>query len=385
MKLDQSDKQFLREYKNKLLTELAVAYMEARKNGKRKTMDEQRFETAEVENLVELTDELYDKTYKPSRGIAHVIRNPVIREIFAAKFRDRVVHHWVYDKIYDWWDRHFIFDAYSCRKGKGILKGIKRLDMMVRRASKNYTEEVFIVKMDIKAYFVNIDRKILYKRVMWGVDKQYEDRKDSKEYEILKYVIREIIFDDPVKGAIRKGWPEAWRKLPKSKSLIYQTKGVGIVIGNLTSQLFSNILLDELDRYIKFTLGYKYYGRYVDDFFIVLNAKQLDQFKRDKKAIEEEVKRLGLTLHPNKFSIQKMERGAQFIGGVIYPRHTQPSERMKKKFRLAMKEYVNGKKSVDSIISYMGHVKHFSHVKFNEEIYGIAGWEYREKMGYKNN
>lgn len=372
--LDKSDNYWLRRYENKLLLELYVAYLEARKNGKRKTKDEQNFESNLMQNLITLRDALLNKTYHPSRGIAHVIHRPVIREIFAAPFVDRVAHHWVYDKIYDWWDKRFIYDSYSCRVGKGTLFGIKRLDTMVRRASHNYSQPTWVVKMDIQGYFMSLNRKKLYKRVIWGLDQQYENRTHLREYEILKFVIYEIIFDDPVIGVKKRDWPQAWKDLPKNKSLFFQEEGWGIVIGNLTSQLFSNIYLDMLDRYIKYTLGYKYYGRYVDDFFLVLNEKEMRDLSRSVEAIREFLRRMGLTLHPKKFYVQKIEKGASFIGGVIYPWHIDPSRRVKGNFRNALKQFGEGKNDATSIVSYMGHTVHLSHAEFERKIFKEIGW-----------
>ena len=324
--------------------------------------------------LKNLCRDLIDKVYKPSRGVAHVVSKPVIREIFAAPFIDRIMHHWIYNKIAGWWDRHFIYDSYSCREGKGTLMGIERLDLMIRRASKNYAKTTYVVKMDIQGYFMSINRKLLYERVMWGLDLQYKGRENMIEYNLLKYAIREIIFDDPVKGARLRGWPAKWRKLPLNKSLIYRKKGIGIVIGNLTSQLFSNILLDLLDRYIVFDLGYKYYGRYVDDFYIVVTEEQLKGLMADVVKIRAFLSRIGLKLHPKKFSVQKIERGTDFIGGVVYPGHIQPSERLKRNYRKALSRYADGDLTVASVVSYEGHMAHLSHRKLCQEFYQEIGW-----------
>ena len=102
------DKEWLRKFENRLLFALYVAYLEARKGGKRGTKDEHRFELNADENLIKLRDDILAKTYRPSRSTAHIIHNPVIREIFAATFRDRVVHHLIFDTVYDWWDKRFI-------------------------------------------------------------------------------------------------------------------------------------------------------------------------------------------------------------------------------------------------------------------------------------
>lgn len=371
--LDEIDREWLSDYENQLLAELNIAYHEARK-GKRRTLDEQLVEVCEMVKLVQLRDDLIRGTYEPSRGVAHVISKPVIREIFAAPFRDRILHHWIYDKIYEWWDRHFIFDSYSCREGKGTLLGIQRLDKMVRRASGNYAKTVYVVKMDIQGYFMSLNRKMLCDHVLWGLERQYKDNLDCLEYKILKYAIRKIIFDDPVRGVRLRGWPKKWEKLPKNKSLLFQPWGIGIVIGNLTSQLFSNIYLDLLDRFIKFDLGYKYYGRYVDDFYIVVTEDELDEVWGNAERIRAFLERMGLKLHPKKFYIQKIQRGVQFLGGVVYPGHIQPSERLKGNFRKAVKDYVNGRRPANSMVSYRGHTVHLSHREFNRKIFKEVGW-----------
>lgn len=372
--MDEIDKKWLRSYENQLMAELYVAYLEARGGGKRKTTDEQRFEVDEILNVKRLCTELLAKTYQPSGGEAHVIKYPVRREIFAAPFRDRVIHHWIYDKIYDWWDKHFLYDSYSCRVGKGTLMGIQRLEKMMARASKNFSKEVYIVKLDLQGYFMSINRKKLYDRVIWGLDRQYEGKKHLQEYEILKYAIKVTIFDDPVKKAKLRDYPKMWKELPQSKTLLSQPPGVGIVIGNLTSQLFSNVFLDQLDRYLRFDLGYKYTGRYVDDFFIVLGKEEMKNLGRNLNAIKEFLRRQGLTLHPKKIYIQKMDKGVQFLGGVAYPGRVHPSARLKQNYYKAVFRYANSGKSVESLVSYHGHVMHLKHHKLEEKIFGEVGW-----------
>lgn len=121
-----------------LLHELWVAYYTARK-GKRHTVDEHRYELNAMEDTIDLRDSIMRRYYKPSRGVAFIVRDPVIREIVAAPFRDRVVHHFLYNICADWWDRRFIPDSYSCRKGKGTLYGQKRLAHHLRQVTENYT------------------------------------------------------------------------------------------------------------------------------------------------------------------------------------------------------------------------------------------------------
>ena len=281
--------------------EFYYCYLKARRH-KRGTTDEMKFEIHEMKNLVDLITSITLRKYRPGRSIAFIIFDPVIREIFAAPFRDRIVHHFLYECCAPWWDKRFIMDSYSCRKGKGTLFGIMRLYEHMRVVTNDFTREGYVIKMDIEGYFMALARKKLYERVMWGLGRQFPNK--GLRYDLLRYLWYEVIFDDPVDGVRVRGHKRSWAKLPDRKSLLKQPPGRGIVIGNLTSQLLSNIYLDQLDRYIKIGLGYKHYGRYVDDFYIVVRKDELSRATKDIVAIREFLKTLGLKLHRHKLYIQ---------------------------------------------------------------------------------
>ncbi|MDO4747207.1 MAG: RNA-directed DNA polymerase [Candidatus Saccharibacteria bacterium] len=362
-------------FANYLQEKLFIAFREA-KRGKRATRDEQRFELNADENLMLLRWDLLDRTYTSSRGTAHIIHRPVMREIFAAPFRDRVVHHYIYDAVYDWWDRRFIYDSYSCREDKGTLMGIRRLNYHIRSVSRNYAEEVYILKLDIQGYFMSLPRKELYARALWGLEQQYAGRLDSSEFLLLKFLWHQIIFDDPVKGVVRKGRLSDWDILPSNKSLFCQEPGIGIVIGNLTSQLLSNIYLDMLDRFVVYDLGYKHYGRYVDDFYIVVREAELPQLLRDVRAIEMFLKGIKLTLHPHKRMLTTARRGVPFLGAMVHQGYILPGERLKRNFREACVKVQAGAKDVETLVSYLGHVEHFDRMKFLAHEFERIGLDY---------
>lgn len=371
----ESDEKWLADFKNQVLFELYVAYLEARRGGKRGTFDEHKFEIQEMENLVNLRDSLLNRTYRPSRGTAHIIYNPVIREIFAASFQDRVIHHWIYDIIYDWWDRRFIMDSYSCRERKGTKFGIERLAHHIQAVSENYKYKVYVVKLDIQGYFMSLPRRRLYERVVWGLDQQFKGNYGAK-YELVKFCLAQTIFDDPCRDVRRKGWPKDWKYLPPTKSLFTQPEGVGMVIGNLTSQLLSNIYLDQLDRFVTLDLGWKHYGRYVDDFYFVVREEDLERAKLDILKIEKYLKELGLVLHPRKRVIQLADRGVPFLGAVVYPRRIIPGRRVWRNAEAAFLEVVAGARDPESVVSYLGHMKYFKSAVAIEEAFSKAGWEY---------
>lgn len=364
------------EFEHRLQLALYVAYLEARKGGKRSTHDEQIFELNADENLKLLRNDVLNKTYRPSRSTAHIIYNPVIREIFAATFRDRVVHHLIFDTVYDWWDKRMIEDAYSCRVGKGTLYGIRRLDHHIRAVSQNYARKAYVAKLDIQGYFMSLPRKELYERAIWGLDRQFAGRANSREYDMVKFLWHRTIFDDPIHGVRKKGDLTGWDKLPASKSLFGQPAGKGIVIGNLTSQLLSNIYLDMLDRFVMYDLGYKHYGRYVDDFYIVVSEEELPQLLRDIGAIEDFLKLKQLRLHPKKRTVRDAAQGVSFLGAVVYNGHIVPGKRLTRNTRVACEEVIMGRKKEETIISYLGHAKHLNSTAMLQKSFRKVGWEY---------
>jgi len=276
-----------------LLLDLFQAYYDARKH-KRNTRSAVAFEMNYETKLFQLYDELITWTYTISPSISFVINDPVQREIFAADFRDRIIHHLIYNYIYEIFDRQFIYDSYSCRLEKWTHFGIQRIDHFIRSCTDNYSNDAYILKLDIKWFFMHID------------------------YDFLINLIHQVIFHDATKYCDIK-WKKSDRKwLPTDKSLFYSSDNTGLAIWNLTSQLFANIYLDCLDKYIKYDLWFRYYGRYVDDFVIIDTDKQklLSAIPMIRNFLSET---LHLTLHPKKIYFQQYNKWVQFLGAYIRP------------------------------------------------------------------
>lgn len=364
--------------KNLLFAELYIAEKQARIGGKRKTYDTHMFEVNLFENLTRLRDALWEESYVPSRGTAHVIFKPVQREIFAAPYVDRVVHHYITNSIDPWWDHRLIDDSYSCRVGRGTSYGIARLKHHILSVSQNMTMDTYVVKLDITGYFMHINRKIMYDRVKWGLDRQFDAMPcgRDKRYKILRHAIEAIIFDDPVEGVKIQGSYEDWRGLPEDKSLFCQPPDQGMVIGNLTSQDFSNIYLDKLDRFIKYDLGWKHYGRYVDDFYGVFTKEELVRAKRDIKAIEYFLNGMGHSLNHKKTRIIPAWQGVPFLGMVVKGHAVLPGNRISKNFMDSAYKLVNGYDKIESIISYLGMLSHYDAGRKAEKIFAKVGWRY---------
>ena len=373
---DEDAREWLLDPKNMLYFELYLAELQARRGGKRKTVDAHSFEQNLAENLTRLRDALWGLEYRPSRGTAHIIFDPVQREIFAAPYVDRVVHHFIVNTLVEWWEARLSSNSFSCRVGKGTSAGIEKLRSDVQAVSDNYHREAFVIKLDISGYFMHIKRQVLYDRVIWGLDRQFAENY-NKRYQILKHAISAVIFDDPVKGVKIQGSYEDWRGLPPDKSLFPQPPGQGMVIGNLTSQFFSNIYLDPLDRFVHFDLGYKHYGRYVDDFYLVVTKEQLPQAKRDIKAIAAFLESIGLSLNEKKTQVIRSYYGVPFLGMVVKNRSVLPGKRLNKNFLVSAQEFVSGTGSLESIVSYLGMLSHYDAKRATDQIFQKVGWEYR--------
>lgn len=288
--------------------------------GKKSKRDVQYFERNLEDNLFKLRAQLKTKSYRHSHYIAFNIYDPKFRHIHKASVLDRTVHHAIVSVIEPIFDKTFIYDSYSCRKDKGMHRAVQRLSIFVRKVSKNYEGSCFILKLDIKKFFASVDHEILLECIR----KRIED-------EDLLWLIENIL---------------------KSFS-----KDIGIPIGNLTSQIFANIYLNELDKFIKQELKVKYYIRYADDFIIL---------SRSREYLEELITQIGvflkinlkLSLHEDKIILRKYNQGIDFLGYIVLPHYVLPrTKTIKRMFRkLEEKRYSdNFNKTLESYLGYLSH------------------------------
>jgi len=298
-----------------LLADLFRAYYCARKN-KRNTVNALKFEVEYEKNLFALFEEIKNYRYEIRPSTCFVVSKPVRREIFAADFRDRIIHHLLFNYLNLIFEKHFIKDSYSCRVGKGTSFGIKRVDYFIRACSQNYQKDCWILKLDISGYFMAMDRNILYAKI----EKKLKTlKKTDFDLNLILYLVGRVIFNDPTKNCRVKGKRQDWVGLPKSKSLFFAEKNKGFPIGNLTSQLFGNIYLNEFDHFVREILGIRYYGRYVDDMvFLHRSRKFLKEIIGKIQAYFQ--KYLQLCLHPKKIYLQYFQKGVQFLGTFLKPR-----------------------------------------------------------------
>lgn len=340
-----------------LLMDLYAAFLCAKRHKGSKPYVK-RFERHLMQNLTELRDTLWYRTYKPAPSSCFIIERPKKREVFAAQFRDRVVHHLYYNYTHELYERTFIADSYSCIPGRGTHYGIQRLADHIRRASQNYTKTCYVMKLDIRGYFMHIDRQQLLEIATQSLEKM-SARTDIADKELLLWLTREIILLDPNKNCRIIGNEDDWTGLDPAKSMRFVNSGKGMPIGNLTSQLFSNVYLNEFDQFMKRTLHCRHYGRYVDDAYVVSTDKEwmLSLVPDIKRFLSE---RLGLTLHMGKLTVTDTRYGVEFLGAFVKPYRTYASNaclrRMERNIR-NMRTH-DGDAVCRSVNSFLGVLSH---------------------------
>ena len=346
------------------LAEIFKAYQSCRRH-KRSTTNALAFELDYEYNLVALWEEINSGTYHPGKSIAFIVDKPVKREIFAADFRDRVVHHLIINKLNQFFEKEFIFDSYACRVGKGTHMGIRRIDRFIRQCSQNYTRDCYILKLDIKGFFMSINRGLLFEKLNKFIIEKYH----KLDQFLIIDLCRKVIYHDPVNHCIIKGNKSNWDNLPRDKSLFYTPDNCGLPIGNLTSQVFANFYMNSFDHFIKHNLKIRYYGRYVDDFVIVHPVKEY--LKSIIPIIREYLySNLGLVLHPNKIYLQHYSKGLSYLGAVIKSNRIYIGNRTKGNFYQALQIHNETadhhkpdkseiKSFQSSINSYLGIMKHY--------------------------
>lgn len=311
-----------------ILENLYAAYFEARKN-KRNTAEQLKFEANYEHYLHELYEQIISKTYKVKPCKAFVIEKPVYREVFAPQFIDRVVHHFIVLYINPQVEQVLMEDCYSCRKNKGTLYGIERAKKKMRSVTQNYAKDAYILKLDISGYFMNMNTIILHNQIQ-KLQLVENTACSSFEKEVLDYLINEVIFTNPIHQCQINGNKELWKFIPNTKSLFHSPHGCGLPIGNLTSQIFGNIYLNDFDHWVKTDLGIKYYGRYVDDMYFMHNDK--DFLKQCILKVQEKMQTYGMLIHPKKIYLQHYTKGLEFLGRYIKPYRSYISNRTKNNF-----------------------------------------------------
>ena len=290
---------------NVTIEELFKAYYDCRTR-KRNSVLALAFERRLERNLMDLYHALHDGSYTPGRSICFAVLYPRPREVWAADFRDRIVHHLIYNRVAERTHRRFIADTCACIPGRGTLYAVQRVERHLRSATQNWTQAKWVLQMDIANFFVSIDKGVLDGLLEAGIEDDY-----------ALHLARVVLHRDPTHDPIYTGNPDHLKQIPPHKSL-FNAGGNGLPIGNLTSQFEANVYLDPLDQYAKRVLKLRHYARYMDDILIVGDSPgQLQDIAQALQTFAHE--RLRLTFHPRKTHIQRAEQGIDFVGWIIRP------------------------------------------------------------------
>lgn len=285
---------------------------------KQQKPDVMEFQLRLMDNIINLHNDLKDHNYRHGNYEAFSISDPKPRNIHKSTVRDRLLHHTIHRKLYPFFDKTFIADSYSCRIGKGTHRALDRFTQFSRQVSKNNTKTCWVLKCDIRKFFANIDHKILLNILTVYIP-------DKNIFWLLQTII------------------ESFETRPQ----------VGLPLGNLTSQLFVNIYMNEFDQFMKHKVKAKYYIRYADDFVILSPNKQwLETILPCIKNFL--FVNLKLELHPDKLFLKTFSSGVDFLGWVHFSDHRV----LRTTTRRRMIRNMDNNASEESLQSYLGLLSH---------------------------
>ncbi|MFC1612368.1 reverse transcriptase domain-containing protein [Patescibacteria group bacterium] len=310
--------------------------------GKKSKLDVQKFEFNLADNILSLHEDLANKTYKHGDYYGFYISDPKRRHIHKASVRDRLLHHAVYRILYPFFDKTFISDSFSCRLDKGTHKAINRFRKMAYIVSKNHTKTCWVLKCDIKKFFASINHRVLLNILA-------EHITDKDIFWLLENIIESF--------SVNHG-------IASSASAPSRNDGdIGLPLGNLTSQLFSNIYMNRFDQYIKHKLKAKYYIRYADDFVILSRNKEWleNLIPQIQDFLQQELR---LSIHPNKVFIKTYASGVDFLGWNNFCDYRI----LRKKTKDRMIKRIKTNPTNETLQSYLGLLGHGNTKKTREEL-----------------
>ena len=376
--------------RKQLLYDLYVAFEDAARR-KHKMSYVVHFERNLADYLNDLCDDLLNRRYKALPSKCFVVDYPKKREVFAAMFRDRIVHHLYFHYAHQMFERTFIADSYSCIKGRGTLYGINRLRKHIREASLNWQEKAYAMSLDIRGYFMHINREKLLEIASGSLKKMATHKvgmtdevsipsgviltpattwNEIRDIDFLLWMTEQIVMLDPMENCIIVGDLHDWDDIDHAKCMRFVEKGLGLPIGNLTSQLYSNVYMNPFDQYVKREILCRYYGRYVDDSDMIDPDKDwlLKQVPKVREFLADE---LGLHLHMGKLHVQEIHHGIEFLGTFVKPYRDYVSnktlERIKSKMQQVDLRRIEAANR--TIGSYLGILSHTASYNLRREIF----------------
>ena len=342
------------------IDEIDEAYRDCIKHKRNKT-SAVKYSLNYIVNNYELYCSLNNKTYNIKPSTCFCVTRPKLREIFAADFRDRIVHHLIILKFGKIFEDFMIDNSYSCRKNKGTLYAAKDIQRQLSEITNRYKENAYILKLDLKGFFINIDKEITYNII----EKIIKDNYKENDIDWWLWLIKKVIFNRPDLNCIKKGDIKLFDKLPDHKTL-FKSNGKGLPLGNLTSQIFANLYLTIFDKWIIDKVAG--YGRYADDFILIDRDKDklLKLWKEIKVWLEENLK---LELSPNKYYFQQAYKGVEFVGFHIKKNRLYTNNNIvHSAFQLVEEMNKKGHTDLQRINSYFGFLRHTNSYKIKARL-----------------
>ncbi|MFC1736713.1 reverse transcriptase domain-containing protein [Candidatus Hydrogenedentota bacterium] len=319
---------------------LRRAYYKARKNKRCKPYT-CAFDYNLEREILTLQSELKDKTYTPGIYNNFTVYEPKKRIISAAPFRDRVVHHALVDVLTPIYEPRFIHDSYACRVGKGTHRAINRCQEFMRK-------NTYFIHLDVVKFFPSIDHDVLT-----GIIRKHVRDKD------IMWLISQML----TSGLAIEHHDRGPAYFP-GDDLFACTRLRGLPIGNLTSQFFANVFLNEFDIFAKEKMHCKFYVRYADDASLFSNDKKYLAKCREECAVF--MSKLRLALHLEKAHVRRSRDGVRFLGFRIFPTHRLLDRRNVKRFRRKLdrmsEDYRVGSIELSEVkASVQGWIAHAAH------------------------
>ena len=352
--------------------------------------------------------ELWTGIYKPSTSTCFLVKYPKLREIFAANFRDRIVHHWICLRLEPLFEERFISQgniSFNCRKGYGTQACIDHCAKGMEYVSGNYTSPAWVFKGDLVGFFMSIDKNLLwyllerfinrwrkrYEREGWKrishdiLDRLGIDEMPEMYWDILLRATKTTVMHHPEDDCVLNSPAELWKGLEPNKSLFGCDKSKGEPIGNLTTQLFANFLMSFFDEYVLYLFRRKKhsYERFVDDWDN--KCDDLDFLLNAIPKMEDFLKKMKLDMHQHKRYLQPVSHGISFVGSYIKPKRVYLSNRTLARFEeraVGFSRLIDGDaelavmdcKRIEQVInSYLGFCKGKKTYGKRKKILGMMG------------
>lgn len=352
---------------------LYQAWQQARA-GKKPSHNQLIFESRWLDNLFALQESLQQGSWRPKPAVCFITTHPKCREIHAPDFADRVVHHWLVPQLEALYEPVFIHDSHANRKQHGTHLAVQRLQGFMRQVVDGQCtkgQQGYALQLDIRNFFNRIHRPTLYRLLKQRLAKAQQQGIITPEKAFsLQWLCHRLLAKHPSKGVYYRDDASVRALVPAHKQLANAPHDCGLPIGNLTSQFFANVVLNELDQFVKHQLKCRHYVRYVDDFVLLHpDARQLQQWQQAIESFLASHLKLALK---DKIILKPIRAGIDFLGYIVTPHHLQIRPRVirhaQEKLVLFAKKHLHKGRLLVSpmaqqklhaqLMSYLGHAQH---------------------------